>query len=212
MVYLFKKRTGKKSNNYLDDFLFTALIKTMCDGQVNVFLELCKEINFLISLNTAFWGTQFLVFLGMLIDMVKQVIAIPLDKRQKAIDQLLEVANSRKVTVLKLQKLTGLLNFLCRAIYPGKAFTRRFYAKFADLKMKQHYHVKVDLEMCLDCGVWLKFLTHQDSVSRPFIDFSKKLQASEISFWMTHLEQSILVLGAYLESSGPKANEKMGSS
>ena len=30
-----------------------------------------------------------------------------------------------------MQSLTGLLNFLCRAIHPGRAFTHRMYAKFS---------------------------------------------------------------------------------
>ena len=36
--------------NYLDDFLFIALLKALCDGQMQIFMDICKEINFPIAL------------------------------------------------------------------------------------------------------------------------------------------------------------------
>ena len=38
--------TRKPLVNYLDDFLFAALTKLLCDLQVEKFLEICKQINF----------------------------------------------------------------------------------------------------------------------------------------------------------------------
>lgn len=78
-----------------------------------------------------------------------------------------------------LQKLTGLLNFLCRAIVPGRAFTRRLYYKTAGLK--QHYHLRVDLDMRADLKLWEQFLITDHSLFRPFMDFANTLQAEEIS-------------------------------
>ena len=77
----------------------------------------------------------------------------------------------------------GLLNFLSKAILPGRAFTRRIYCKFAGEKLKQHHHVKVDDELRSHCMVWLHFLLDQESVSRPFIDFTQTLRADKINFF-----------------------------
>ena len=49
-----KIRTGKQTINYLDDYLFMALLKWMCDFQVQVFLDLCNEVNFPVSLDKTF--------------------------------------------------------------------------------------------------------------------------------------------------------------
>ena len=63
---------GKKTVNYLDDYYFLALLKSLCNGQIQAFLEICDLINFLVSLNKTEWGTMIIVFLGFLIDSEKQ--------------------------------------------------------------------------------------------------------------------------------------------
>ena len=72
MAYLFKHKTGKRTNNYLDDFLFAALLKALCDGHVHVFLDLCKCNNFPVALDKTFWGCQLIVFLGITLDTLAQ--------------------------------------------------------------------------------------------------------------------------------------------
>ena len=77
------------------------------------------------------------------------------------IQLLEEMLNRKKSTMKKLQQLCGYLNFICRAIYLGRPFVRRMYAKYSHIlnvnkgkeednrltantyryKFKQHYHV-----------------------------------------------------------------------
>ena len=111
--------------NYLDDFLFIAVMVHECDGQMEVFLTICEKINFPVSVEKTFWSTEILTFLGMLINTLDQVISIPTEKVQRVQSLIQGILNKRKVTVEDLQKLTGFLNFLCRCIVPGRAFTRR---------------------------------------------------------------------------------------
>ena len=40
------KSEGKVPVNYLDDFLFMAILSYLCNEQMNTFLEVCKRINF----------------------------------------------------------------------------------------------------------------------------------------------------------------------
>ena len=182
IAYFVRKRTGKKNNNYLYDFLFAVLIKAICDGQVEVFLEICKSVNFLVSLDKTFWGATIIVFLGMVIDTITQTVKVPGDKIDKAVSLIQDLKSRKKAMVLQLQKLTGLLNFLCHAIIPGRAFTRRFYTKFGNLNLKQHYHVRVEAEMKRDCEMWLEFLRRPEACSRPFLDFTRVLTADKINF------------------------------
>ena len=75
--------TSKKVTNYLDDFLFAALLKWLCDQQVHTFLEICKFINFPVNMDKTYWGDTHLTFLGLLIDTVCQIVCIPVNKIQK---------------------------------------------------------------------------------------------------------------------------------
>ena len=98
---------------------------------MNEFLRICDEIGFPVSPEKTVWATTIIVFLGILIDTLQQTISVPVEKRQKAIELLSAMINSCTTMVLKLQQLTGLLNFLATAIVPGRKFTQRMYTKYA---------------------------------------------------------------------------------
>ena len=153
--------------------------KNYANSQVNKFLEICKDICFPVSLEKTFWGTNILVFLGLLIDTVNQIVAIPAEKVQRAVYLIEEVLLGRKTTVRKLQKLCGFLNFLCKCIVPGRAFTRRLYAHFSP-KMKPHHHVNVNKEMRSDLVIWQTFLNEPTVYCRPYIDYTQILSAEVI--------------------------------
>ena len=48
--HILKYRSKSEANNYLDNFLFIALLKAICNGQVQTFIDLSKEINFPLSM------------------------------------------------------------------------------------------------------------------------------------------------------------------
>ena len=72
-----------------------------------------------------------MIFLGIILDGVFMLLAIPDEKRTKAVYLLNKMKDKKKATVRDLQVLCGYLNFLKKAIHPGRAFTRRMYAKYA---------------------------------------------------------------------------------
>ena len=106
-------------------FVFAALKKAICDGDTNLFLAICEEINFPVSLKKTFWGMTTIVFLGFLIDTDNQVVSVPQDKVTKVLQQIDLVCGKKKITVKEMQKLCGSLNFLCHCIVLGRAFTHR---------------------------------------------------------------------------------------
>ena len=114
VAYLVRHRTNQPLVNYLDDYFFAALKKALCDRQVQIFLHICESICFPVSLEKTYWGTQLLTFLGLLIDTTNQKVCIPLEKLEKALELLHYAINkkNKKLTLLQLQNLTGLLNFL----------------------------------------------------------------------------------------------------
>ena len=129
------------------------------------------------------WSSTSLIFLGLLIDSVAQVVCIPVDKIERAKQLIMEILSQCKVTVKNLQKLCGFLNFLCRCIMPGRAFTRRLYSHFSPKAMPYH-HIRVNTEIKKDLDMWLKFLNNPVIYCRPFIDYSEILMAETID-WFT---------------------------
>ena len=84
------------------------------------------------------------------------ILSIPPDKRDRALALVSYFVNKKKATVKQLQVLTGYLNFLNRAIFPRRAFTRRMYMKCPTAegrKLKPYHHVKLDQEFYCDCEV-----------------------------------------------------------
>ena len=208
LKFLIEKRTSIPDSvtNYLDDFLFLALTIWKCNTLIQNFLDMCQSFGIPIALEKTEWANHCTIFLGMLLDWKEMVLRIPLDKRNKAIKMLKNFSTKRESTVKNLQELCGYLNFLCKAIFPGRPFLRRMYAKYSkyapipthkrELKnkyyqtsrIKQHHHMRLEGEFRMDCQTWLKFLD-QDAqlcsiVNRPMIDLlAPELTSREICFY-----------------------------
>ena len=176
IAHIVKYKTGRKVVNYLDDYFFAALYKLFCDGQVRQFLDICERINFPVSLEKTVWGTTIIVFLGLLINTISQTVSIPLDKIEKALEQIEFYLDKihKKTTVKRAQELCGLLNFLCKCVVPGRAFVTRLYSmtRTGQAAPKPHYHVRITEENRLDLKVWKIFLSQPDVFCRPFLDFT----------------------------------------
>ena len=54
--------------NYLDDFLFVAILRENCDAMMRVFVQLCEEINCPLSEEKTEWASVVIVFLRTLLD------------------------------------------------------------------------------------------------------------------------------------------------
>ena len=96
----------------------------------------------------------------------------------------------RKLTVKQIQCLTGSLNFLNKAIVPGRLFMRRMYAKVPtatdkDTKLKHYHHMTLDGEFKADCRMWLLFFNNTNSLTltRPFIDLDAMVESTDIGMY-----------------------------
>ena len=176
------KSNGRKLVNYLDDFFFAALLKLLCNRQIKLFLDICEAIKFPVSLEKTFWATTHITFLGLLIDTVNQFISIPIQKINKAIDLICMFMHRRRVTLLEVQQLAGVLNFLCKAIVPGRAFLRRLYGITKGVKLP-HHHIRMNNQIRADLRMWLKFLGQPTAYARPFLDFDSSLSAVELDMY-----------------------------
>ena len=94
-------------------------MREACNEQVRIFINICNDIRFPVTLDKTEWASPCLTFLGMLMDGKRLIISIPEDKVQKTQVALRKFQEKRSATVCEIQCLVGLLNFLNRAIVPG---------------------------------------------------------------------------------------------
>ena len=196
MEWIIRWKTQKEGVNYLDDFFFVDIDQVRCNYQMEVFIDLCNDINFPYAENKTVWATQKLVFLGLLIDALLKLICIPVEKVEKArflIDEILE-RKSKKIKLSELQKLAGYLNFLCKAVVPGRPFVRRLYYWMKNLT-KPHHHTRVTRELKLDLKMWLTFLNNPVVYCRPFLDWDNSVKATEVNFYTDASRNFVLGAG-----------------
>ena len=223
--YLTRLHNSLPVSNYLDDFLFLAYTVYLCNQLITKFLEICDKNGVPISEEKMVWGSVRLVFLGILLEGHLKIMAVPEQKRQAALNLLSKFLEKKKATVKELQSLAGLLNFLNQAIHPGRAFTRRMYAKFscitagkvtrdlegdsssavtvqAKRRLNPYHHISLDAEFRSDCRVWQNFLeSGSTAVCRPFVDLSEVVQAEDLFFFTDSSANQDLGMGAVLGSS-----------
>ena len=178
-------RTQEELLNYLDNYLFAAVIKSWCDDQIRIFMAICHEINFPILLEKTMWGTTLLTFLGFLIDTLNRLVLIPVDKLCKARELIQEILSklTKKMTVKQMQKVCGFLNFLCRCVVPGRKFTRHLYTYTSCKKLRPHHHIRINSEIRCDLEMWLQFLEHPLAYCHSFIDFDGYWNAQDICMY-----------------------------
>lgn len=174
IAHIYRFKTGIQGVWYLDDGLQIGLGQDHTNLLLRKCLEIYSQIGMPVSPEKTVMATPVIKFLGLLIDAIRQIIGIPDDKVAKAQNQIEFVSSAKKVTVLDMQKLTGLLNFFGRAIVPGRTFTRQLYSTFSGGNLKQHHHVRVTREIKLDLALCSEFLNQDVQIMRPFVDFDSK--------------------------------------
>ena len=183
--FLAEYKNGEQNVNYLDDFLFAETQRGMCNHHMNNFVDICNQIRLPVSPEKTVEASTTMTFLGLLINTDLQLVCIPLEKLSKICNLLRDVVKRKKLTLKTLQSLCGHLNFICRAVIPGRAFTRRLYmALEGKTKLKPHHHINVSRTMRLDLTMWLEFLTDSTSYARPFLNFGLIQNADELN-WFT---------------------------
>ena len=96
--------------NYLDDYLFTHFLRSLCNEQVETLLEVCKYFILSLSEEKTFWADEVMNFLGFLLDTMNQIIVIHRENISKGLNMITSVLkqeakpkSKRKVTLLQLQ-------------------------------------------------------------------------------------------------------------
>ena len=195
--------------NYLDDFLFMSFLKELCNRIMRIFMAICEDINCPISEEKTEWAQELITFLGMLLNERQMIISIPTDKLTKALSLLKLLVDKKKAKIVDIQRLAGMLNFLHRAIVPGRPFTRRMYdhIKLKNAKgqpLQNYHHVNLNKNFRSDCEVWIQFLNiavvDKTLLCRPFMDMNVFTSSDQINFSSDASASPDLGMGAIFES------------
>ena len=114
--------------HYLDDFLaiFAAADKEAAREYEQSFATICQVLGLQIKLEKNASGTV-VDFLGLTIDTIKMEARLPAEKKERGLDLITKLASQKSCTLLDLQRVTGLLNFLSKVVPLGRTFCRRLY-------------------------------------------------------------------------------------
>ena len=154
--------------HYLDDFLLVGVSSTACESLLRVFTDVCAVLGVPIAWEKTTRPSQTITYLGLEIDAVRGQVRVPPDKVVQLREQIQATLRKKRVTVKVIQSLLGSLNFVCRAISPGRAFTRRLIALTRG-QVAPHHFIRLTKGAKLDLLMWLEFLAHFNGVS-PFLN------------------------------------------
>ena len=140
----------------LDDFLIIAQSRSLCQDQLRLFLDLCSYLGIPIAPEKTCGPANTLSFAGIELDSVSFEARLPLDKIDKCLSVISDFLTRKKVTLKELQSLTGLLNFACSVVVPGRAFLRRLIDLTIGIRSPYHY-IKLNREVKSDLKLWQSF-------------------------------------------------------
>ena len=139
----------------LDDFLIVSPSHDLCKQQLDLFLMLCHYLSlFLWHQKKQLPGASSTIsFAGIELDSVLMEARLPPDKLVKYHDLIASFLRRRKITLREIQSLTGLLNFACTVVVPGRTFLRRLI----DLTIgthSPHFLIRLTRKVKEDLKVW----------------------------------------------------------
>lgn len=112
--------------HYIDDFLFVVEAdQPAAVAHLERTLSLCTRIGVPLAGDKTEGPTTALSFLGIELDTVAMTAALSAARLEELQLLLRDWGQRKSATVKELQSLTGVLNFACSVVRPGRAFLRR---------------------------------------------------------------------------------------
>lgn len=143
----------------LDDFLIVAPTAELCNKQLQLFLDVCQYLGVPMAPEKTVGPLPILSFAGIELYTQLQLARLPKDKLDKCTDLISNLLRRKKVTLVELHSMIGLLNSACSAIIPGRAFLRRLIDLVIGVKAA-HHRIRLTSQVKEDLLVWLEFLNN----------------------------------------------------
>ncbi len=144
--FLLEARGWGDMSHVLDDFLMVSPDKHISDNRLSRFLALCELLGIPVVWEKTESGTC-IIFLGITLDTIKMEARLPQEKLDKCLRLITAYRQLQKISVKQLESLTGLLNFACKVIHPGRPFLRRLYNLMEGFRRRLPFY-----KLCLTAG------------------------------------------------------------
>ncbi len=128
-----------------------------CKRLVECLEKVCAKLDVPLAPEKLVGPTTKLIFLGLEIDSVKQLVTVPLEKLGPIRNKIINALAAEKLTRKELQSLVGSLSFICRAVTPGRPFLRRLIDLQCGIKEPWH-KIRLTSGAKSDLRMWLLFL------------------------------------------------------
>jgi hypothetical protein len=153
-------------DHYLDDFIFGGNANSEHCLEIMIsFLNTCRKLGVPVADEKTVWPTPVIVFLGLEVDSLLMQVRIPEEKIKQLTCIIQNVlAHRQSVKLREMQSLLGSLNFICRAIAPGRPFCRRLIDSTCGIS-KPYHHIRIKPGMREDLKMWLSFLADFNGIS-----------------------------------------------
>ena len=169
----------EEMSHYLDDYSLLGRGYRDTEIFMDQFMDIMSEIGMPIAKNKTIGPCVILEFLGMLLDFYHQTLGIPDKKREKCLslvnDLIAAHRSQTSVTVKKIQKVAGHLNFICQAIPAGRTFLTDLYTLVAPQYprqiVKNSHHKCINKQIHDDMCMFKQFLDDMHPVKQRSIPF-----------------------------------------
>ena len=142
----------------LDDFLIISPREELCQKQLDLFLMLCSYLGIPMAPEKTVGPSQIISFAGIELDSILMEARLPQEKLDKCQTLISAFLTRCKVSLQEIQSLTGLLNFACSVVVPGRAFLRRLIDLTIGVR-RPHFQIRLSREVKADLNVWQKILS-----------------------------------------------------
>ena len=144
--------------HYLDDIFFVGKSAIECRHLMCSFQAMCERFGVPIAQENTEGPVTAITFLGLELDSVIGQVRVPQDKVSSLLEKIRVVLGKEKVTRRTLQSVVGSLNFVCRAVAPGRGFLRRLIDLSSSVR-EQHHKIRLSSGAREDLEAWQHFLS-----------------------------------------------------
>ena len=157
LEWIVGKRNVKLIFHYLDDFAVIGPPDSpACQQALDTLEQVCKELGVPLAPEKKDGPSTLIVFLGILIDTIKQELSLPGDKLRRLLEMVVQWEHKKACTRRELESLIGTLHHACIVIPAGRSFMRRAISLLS-VARKRHHHIRLNREMRSDLMWWKVF-------------------------------------------------------
>ena len=163
-------------SHILDDFMFFGPANSaQCSKDLSHFLQLSKVLGVPINESKTVFPTTKVILHGIEVNTVQLTASLPADKVKSLEGAIQNISKCKSITLQQVQSVIGYMNFACKVIIPGRAFSRRLIDLTKGVT-KPHHHVRLNKEARADLAAWETFLT---SFNGSYLFISQQWLSSE---------------------------------